>query len=44
MDYGAEKYEQRKKQQEQMQKFRENLIEEAKRRGLDKNTSHSNDK
>ena len=44
MDYGAEKYEQRKKQQEQMQKFRENLIEEAKRRGLDKNTSQSNDK
>ena len=44
MDYGAEKYEQRKKQQEQMQKFRENLIEEAKRRGLDKNTSQSSDK
>ena len=38
MDYGAEKYEYQKKQQKQMQEFREKMIEEAKRRGLDKLT------
>jgi hypothetical protein len=36
MDYGAEKYEYQKKQQKKAQQFREKLIEEAKRRGLDK--------
>ena len=38
MDYGAEKYEHQKKQQKRMQEFREKMIEEAKRRGLDKLT------
>ena len=36
MDYGSEKYEYQKKQQKKMQEFREKMIEEAKRRGLDK--------
>ena len=41
MDYGAEKYEHQKKQQKKMQEYREKMIEEAKRRGLDKVSSEN---
>ena len=36
MDYGSEKYERQKKHQERIAYYREKLIEEAKKRGLDK--------
>ena len=35
MDYGSEKYEYNKKQQQKMLEYREKLQEEARRRGLE---------
>ena len=44
MDYGSEKYEHNKKQQQKMLEYREKLQEEARRRGLEIPQNNTNNK